>query len=203
MRPTAPWLGAEGKKSYCLKTDFCNCSQCHPRSPPGRGGDVEWSRAWGNVQPHLQRGQPAAPQPPARPWVGSAHRGAPGDLSRLETEGGWKLFTFCQEKVSNVSSQGWLLFFFGFFFRQLCLGLFVSEAGFLNHPKQTKRNGAMTRYPNKERFCWARFTPSSAHQSLYFPWHTSGGRSLATAPSLQHQLGTACLQASRCQISAP
>lgn len=126
-----------------------------------------------------------------------------------ETLAGWKLkedgncLLFARKKYQMYPHRVGCFFFFGFFFRQLCLGLFVSEAGFLNHPKQTKRNGAMTRYPNKERFCWARFTPSSAHQSLYFPWHTSGGHSLATAPSLQHQLGTACLQASRCQISAP
>lgn len=149
--------------------------------------------------PTCSGGSPRPHTPPARPWVGNACQGGPGDLNRLETEGGWKLFTFCQEKVSNVSSQGSLFFSFFFFsFRQLCLGLFVSEVGFLNHPKQTKKGGRRTdQTPKQSTVLLCRFHSTLSPPEPLFPstrirrHPAQVGHSLATAPSLQHQMGSA------------
>lgn len=124
-----------------------------------------------------------------------------------ETKTGWKLkedgncLLFARKKYQMYPHR--VRFFFLFFsFRQLCLGLFVSEAGFLNHPKQTKKGGRRTdQTPKQSTVLLCRFHSTLSPPEPLFPsarirrHPAQVGHSLATAPSLQHQMGsTLCSQ---------
>lgn len=106
----------------------------------GRGGATKLSEAELCAALPASRAAKSTQQHASVGKDGQQHvlQGDPATFRRLETEGGWKLFDFCQEKVSNISSLG--------FFRQFCWGLFVFEAenGFLNHPRQTNKEGHHT-----------------------------------------------------------